>query len=68
MNTTPNDNSFREAARRRRPSPEMSVMPYAPVQRVDGGAFVEMQVWVPDADAGAIDEERAFNEKQRQTT
>lgn len=47
------DDAFRAAARRL--FPKSSVSPVAPVANVDGGAFVETSVFVPDAEAAKDD-------------
>ena len=62
MTERPSDDIYREAAKRMYGQPVVAtVSPWAPVMRASGGAFIEIQVWVPEAEATAILEERAFN-------
>jgi len=43
----------------------ISVPPHGSMQRCDGGAFVELVLWVSDDEAEAIRMEREFNSGQR---
>ena len=55
------DEEFRTAAGRMHGDPGMSVPPHGSLQRCDGGAFVDLVLWVPDDEADAIRMEREFN-------
>ena len=55
------NDEYRTAAQRLYGQPGVSVAPHASAQRVNGGSFIEMTVWVQDAAAAAIRQEREFN-------
>jgi len=59
------DEEFRTAAGRMHGDSGISVSPHGSMHRCDGGAFVELVLWVPDAEAEAIRMEREFNSGQR---
>lgn len=59
------DDEYREAARRMHGSPGVTVSPHAIVSQALGGAYVELRLWVPDAEAEAIVRERDFNAGRR---
>ena len=59
------DDEFRTAAGRMHGDLGISVPPHGSMQRCDGGAFVELVLWVSDDEAEAIRMEREFNSGQR---
>lgn len=60
------DEEYREAAKRLRSGPDLTVSLLGALGRSTGGAFVEMTLWVPDEAAAGIRQEREFNNKAHQ--
>ena len=48
------NDEYRTAAQRLYGQPGVSVAPHASAQRVNGGSFIEMTVWVQDAAAAHL--------------
>lgn len=57
------DEEYREAAKRMRSGPDLTVPVFGLLQRVGDGAFVEMTLWVPNTAAQGIRMERDFNRR-----
>ena len=60
---THEDALYRLAAHRLHGEPSITIEAHGAVERVEGGAFVEARIWVPQAAIDDLEQERAFHER-----